>query len=69
MAARMAASGSTGWTLPGMMELPAWRTGSRISPRPLAFPQRFDGALDLDCSKTARAAGKGLRARWKMPRE
>ena len=32
------ASGSTGFTLPGMIELPGWRSGRWISPRPAVGP-------------------------------
>jgi hypothetical protein len=33
-----AASGTTGFTLPGMMLLPGWRAGSAISPSPERGP-------------------------------
>ena len=37
-AAWVTASGITGFTLPGMMELPAWRGGSVSSPSPASGP-------------------------------
>ena len=39
MAAWLTASGMTGFTLPGMMEEPACRWGSRISPMPASGPE------------------------------
>ena len=33
------ASGMTGFTLPGMMLLPGWRSGRLISPRPARGPE------------------------------
>ena len=33
------ASGSTGFTLPGMIELPGCRSGRKISPRPVRGPE------------------------------
>jgi hypothetical protein len=33
------ASGTTGLTLPGMIELPGWRSGRLISPRPVRGPE------------------------------
>src|ERR1019366_8216881 len=38
IAAWVTASGTTGFTLPGMMDEPAWRGGRRISPRPALGP-------------------------------
>ena len=35
----MVASGITGFTLPGMIELPGWRSGREISPSPVRGPE------------------------------
>ena len=55
MAAWLTASGMTGLTLPGMIDEPAWRAGSRISPSPASGPRRQQAQVAADLEQRGRA--------------